>query len=131
MLIFLHNPKRTSLEKVRSLVKRIIGKPFVSKHLLFIPSNFKSDIPCEEPNYSFVNRLQSRTDFPEILRFEILNKSEIIFSYDFDYSSLWINIKISDVSKQVLLQDKLGSEDMAIYRPNFKSEFQTIKQISD
>ena len=106
-------------------MKRIIGKPFVSKHLLFIPSNFESDITCEEPRYSFVNKQHYRTDISEILRFEILNKSEIVFSYDFDYSALWINIKLSDVSKQVLLQDKLGSEDMAIYRQNFKSEFQT------
>jgi hypothetical protein len=113
------------LEKARSLVKRLIGKPFVSKHLLFIPSDFKPDITCEEPRYSFVNRLRYRTSLSEILRFEILNKSEIKFSYDLDYSDLWINIKLSDESKQVLLQDKLGSEDMAIYRPNFKSEFQT------
>ena len=123
MLIFLHNPERTRLEKARSAVKRIIGKPFVSKHLLFIPSNFESDCVCEEPRYSFINRQYYRTSLSEILRFEILRNNKLVFYLD--EKQLSVRIKLSKKSKEILFQDKLGSDQLSILSPNFNSEFQT------
>ena len=125
MLTFLTYPERTRLEKARRLMKRIIGKPFVSKHLLFIPSNFETDSMCEEPRYSFVNRMYYRTSLSEILRYEILGHNKLQFSFNFDETQLLIRIKLSKKSKEILFQDKLGSDQLSILSPNFNSEFQT------
>jgi len=113
------------LEKARSAVKRIIGKPFVSKHLLFIPSNFESDCACEEPRYSFINRQYYRTSLSEILRFEILRNNKLAFFWDLDEKHLSVRIKLSKKSKEILFQDKLGSDQLSILSANFNSEFHT------